>query len=80
VKFAAILAASKNYLRMQETMSVFPCMQSFSRLIGAAIELHHSIDPEEKESMGARVAIGLLRLVLTIIGDITMFWKKWIRG
>jgi hypothetical protein len=80
IKFDAICSASKKYLLMQETMSVFPNMQSFSRLLGAAIELHHAIDPEEKESVGALVAIWLLRLVLTIVGDITMFWKKWFRG
>jgi hypothetical protein len=80
MKFDAILAASKKYLIMQETMSVFPNMQSFSRLLGAAIDLHHAIDPDEEESLGARVAIGLLRLALTIIGDITIFWKMWIRG
>ena len=80
VKLKAILAASKKYLIAQETMAVFPNMQSFARLIDAAIALHHSIDPDEKESLGTHIVYRLLRLVLKIVGNVTMFWKKWIRG
>jgi hypothetical protein len=79
-KLAAIRAASKKYLVTQETMSVFPNMQSFARLIDAALELHHAIDPEQKESLGTHIVYRLLRLVLTIVGNVTMFYKKWIRG
>ena len=80
MKLAAILSASKKFLVTRETMSVFPSMEAFARLIDAAIGLHHAIDPEEKESLGTRVAYGLLRLALNVVGDITMFWKKWIHG
>jgi hypothetical protein len=79
-KLDTIRAACKKYLIAQETMSVFPCMQSFARLIDAAIALHHSIDPDEKESLGTHIVYRMLRLALRIIGDVTMFWKKWIRA
>jgi hypothetical protein len=80
VKLDAIRAASKKYLVAQENMTVFPNMQSFARLIDAALGLLHSIDPEEKESLGTHIVYRLLRLVLKIVGNVTMFWKKWIRG
>jgi len=80
MKLAPILAASKKYLIAQENMSVFPNMQSFSRLLDAALGLLHSIDPEEKESLGTHIVYRLLRLILKVIGNITMFWKKRIRG
>ena len=79
-KLDAIRSASRKFLVTRETVLVFPSMEAFARLIDAAIGLHHAIDPEEKESLGTRIAIGLLRLVLTIVGDVTMFWKRRIRG
>jgi hypothetical protein len=80
VKLAAILSASKKYLVTRETVFILPSLPAFARLVDATLELHHAIDPEEKESLGTRIAIGLLRLVLTIVGDVTMFWKRRIRG
>jgi hypothetical protein len=79
-KLDAIRAASRKYLIAQENMSVFPGMQSFARLIEAAIGLLRSIDPAEKESLGTHIVYRLLRLVLKIVGNVTMFYKKWIRG
>ena len=80
VKLAAILSASKKYLVTRETVFILPSLPAFARLVDATLELHHAIDPEEKESLGTRVAYGLLRLALNVVGDITMFWKKWIHG
>jgi hypothetical protein len=79
-KLEAIRAASKKYMRTREALFAFPGMHAFARLVDAAIELHNAIDPEEKESLGTRIVYGLLRLALTIVGDITMFWKRRIRG
>jgi hypothetical protein len=80
VRFEAVLSASRKFLVTRETMSVFPSLPAFARLLDATIELHHSIDPDEKGFFWARIAIGLLRLVLEVVGDVSMFWKRWIRG
>jgi hypothetical protein len=79
-KMAAISSASKRFLVTRETMSVFPSMAAFARLLEADIALHRSIDPEDKRLLRALVAIGLLRLVLKIVGNITLLWKKWFRA
>jgi hypothetical protein len=55
-------------------------MAAFARLLEADIALHRSIDPEDKRLLRALVAIGLLRLVLKIVGNITLLWKKWFRA
>ena len=80
MRFNAIRSASKKFLVTRETVFVLPSLPAFARLVEATLELHDAIDPKRKELLGARVAYGLLRLVLTIVGDVTMFWKKWIRG
>jgi hypothetical protein len=80
MKLEAIRSASKKFLVTRETMSVFPSMAAFARLLQATIDLHHSIDPDEKEPLWAWIAIRLLRFTLTVVGDITMFWKKWFRA
>jgi hypothetical protein len=79
VKLEAIRSASKKFLVTRETVFVLPSLPAFARLIDATIELYHTIDPEEKKTLGARIAFGLLRLALTIIGDVTMFWKTLFR-
>jgi hypothetical protein len=79
MKLSAIRSASKKFLVTRETMSVFPSMAAFARLLQATIELHRSIDPDDQELPWTRIAIGLLRLVLTVVGDVTLFWKKWLR-
>jgi len=79
MKFDAIRAASKKFLVMRETATVLPSMPAFARMIGAAIDLYHSVDPDEKESFGRRLAYRLLRWALTLVGDVTLCWKKWIR-
>jgi hypothetical protein len=76
VRLEAVLSASKKLLVPRETMSVFPGLPAFARLLDATIALHHSIDPDEEESFWTRIAIGLLRLVLEVVGDISMFWKR----
>ena len=53
-KLAAMLSASKKYLIAQETMSVFPSMQSFARVLEATIELCHTIDPEDAKYNGMK--------------------------
>jgi hypothetical protein len=80
MKLAAIVSASKKFLRTREALFAFPGMQAFARLLDATIELHHAIDPEEKQSLGTHIVYRLLRLVLKIVGNVTMFYKKWIRG
>jgi hypothetical protein len=54
-------------------------MAAFARLLRADIELHRSIDPEDERLLWALIAIGLLRLTLKVIGDVTTFWKSWSR-
>jgi hypothetical protein len=49
-------------------------------MLSAALELYHAIDPDEKESFGRWLAYRLLRWALTMVGDVTLFWKKWIRN
>ncbi len=76
----AIISASQRFLVMRETATVLPSMPAFARMIDAAIDLYHSVDPDEKESFGRRMAYRLLRITLSKVGDVTMFWKRRIRG
>jgi hypothetical protein len=48
MKLSAIRSASKKFLVTRETMSVFPSMAAFARLLEATIELHRSIDPDDE--------------------------------
>jgi hypothetical protein len=80
VKLEVVRSASKEFLITRETATILPSLPAFARLIDATIGLYHTIDPEEKGTLGMRVFFGLLRLVLTIVGDMTMFWKRRIRG
>ena len=77
-RLEGIRFASKKFLHTREAHLVFPSMAAFSRLIEATIELYNSIDPEEKESLGARLAYRILRLILTMAGDVTLFCKRLI--
>ena len=79
VKLAAIRSASKKFLVTKETMTVFPSMAAFACLLRATIDLYHAVDPDEKDLLWSRIAIGLLRLVLEVFCDMTLFWKKWFR-
>jgi hypothetical protein len=79
VNWGAIRSASKEFLVTRETANVLPSLAAFSRMLGAAIELYHSIDPKKKESLGHRIAYRLLRRTLQMVGDVTLFGKKWIR-
>lgn len=76
MKLDAIRSASKKFLVARETVFVLPSLQAFSRLLDATIELHHAMVPEGSERLAAIVAFGLWRLVLTTVGDVTMFCKR----
>jgi hypothetical protein len=78
VNWKAIRSTSKKFLMTREAHLVFPSMQAFARMIAAAIDLYHSVDPDEKKAFGRQMAYRLLKLALTI-GDVTMLWKNWIR-
>ncbi len=60
-------------------MTVFPSMAAFARLLRADIGLHRAIDPDGKKPLWALIAIRLLRPALTVVGDITIFYKRWLR-
>ncbi len=77
MKLDAVLAASKKFFVAREAVLVFPSIPAFSRLIDAMIELQHAIDPEEKEPLGVKIASRLLLFALTVVGDVTLFWKRW---
>jgi hypothetical protein len=79
VKWEAIRFASKKFLVARETANVLPSMAAFSRMIDSALALYRVIDPENKESLGHRIAYRLLRVALMRVGDVTLCWKKWIR-
>jgi hypothetical protein len=79
VKLEAIRSASKRFLVTRETATVLPSIPAFAQMIDAAIDLYHSVDPDEKKSIGRRMAYWLLRLTLVMISDVTMFWKTWFR-
>jgi hypothetical protein len=79
VNWKAIRSASRKFLRTREAHLVFPNMQAFARMINAAIDLYHLVNPDEQKSFGRQMAYRLLKLALTIIGDVTLCWKKWIR-
>ena len=76
MKIDVIRSASKKFLVTRETVFVLPSLQAFSRLLEATIELHHSLVPEGKESLGAAVAFRLWRVVLTVWSDATLLWKR----
>jgi hypothetical protein len=66
MKFDAVRSASRKFLVTRETMSVFPSLPAFARLLEADIGLHRAIDPDEKKPLWALIAIRLLRL--TVVG------------
>ena len=77
MKLDAIRSASKRFLVARETQLVLPSLPAFARLLEATIELHHAMVREGKESVSAVIAFRLWRSALTIVGDITLFWKSW---
>ena len=77
MKFETVMSASRKFLVTRETMSVFPSLPAFARLLEATIDLHHAMVQEGKETVSAVIAFRLWRLALTIVGDVTLFWKRW---
>jgi hypothetical protein len=79
MNLSAIRSASKKFLVTRETANIRPSFPAFARLLEAQIDLHRSIDPNDEEFLWTRIAIRLLRFALEVVGDVTMFWKKWFR-
>lgn len=78
---AAILSASKRFLKTREAYWICPSMHGFSRLIDATIELHHQILPKNPRGLGwPGMAFVLYRDVLIAISEIALLWNRCIRG
>jgi hypothetical protein len=80
MKCAAVLSASKRFLKTQDAFWVCPSIHGFSRLLDAAIELHQQIVPENPKWPGPYIAYRLLKRVLISISKIVRLWNRWIRS
>ena len=69
MNWKAISSASHKFLVTRETANVLPDMESFGRMIGAAIDLYHVVDPDETKTFWRQVVYRLLRLALMKVGD-----------
>ncbi len=60
-------------------MYVFPSLQAFSRLLEATIELHQAMVPEGSDHHAEQFVFRVWWVVLKIVSDVTLLWKRWLR-
>lgn len=81
MKGAAVLSASKRFLKTRESYWICPSPHGFSRLIDANIELHQQILPENPRGLGwPGIAYVLYRDVLIGISEIALLWSRLTRS
>jgi hypothetical protein len=81
MKGAAVMSASKRFLKTREAYWICPSLHGFSRLIDAPIELHQQILPENPKGLGwPGIAFVLYRDALIAISEIVLFWNRWTRS
>jgi hypothetical protein len=77
VKGAAVMSASKRFLKTREVYWTCPSMHGFSRLLNANIELHQQILPGNPKGLGwPGIAFVLYRDVLICISGLVLFWNR----
>lgn len=77
---AAVLSASKRFLKTREAYWTCPSTHGLSRLLDATIELHEQILPGNPKGLGwPGIAFVLYWKVLNGISEIVLRWKRWTR-
>jgi hypothetical protein len=81
MKGAAVISASKRFLKTREAYWTCPSLHGFSRLIEATIELHQQILPGNPEGLGwPGIAFVLYRDALISISEVALLWNRWTRN